>query len=491
MGMMRDEQSVDMLMTEAAACYDRDDYQQAVDLYESALARGADIAAVASDLGFSLLQLGRLEAAYDAYRRGAESSTSPDRYRCQATAGYVLHELGRLDQAEATFRAVIDVPDDEWSVNGREGLFRVLLDQGRSADAEGILRPVLESGTPKQQLMAAAYLGELAQDEGRNEDARRLLAPVASAGHERRSPRAALRLALLAFRDGDDADTERWARVGLELAQGEERAGLYSTLGATLAREGRSREAGDAYRASIECYLDVGGNPARPKTEFARLLVAEGQPAEAERLLRESLGDAERRAEFLLGTLLADQGRIAEASEMYESAGGSTWPSTAGNALTALGNQHAAAGRDDVATSIYERVIALGETTALPYALVNLARIMTDTGDLERAEALLRSALAADVRTSDDIRNREVAQLFLAGVLGRTWRMEEAEQVLRELLVDCGGELRARAQLGLASVLLGQEREEGARLVYEEVVATTPLADHRALAQNALRLLAE
>lgn len=169
-----------------------------------------------------------------------------------------------------------------------------------------------------------------------------------------------------------------------------------------------------------------------------------------------SLRAADRRRRTGTSARIASKGKLvseehaATLEARPRSAGGSTWPLTAGNALTALGNQHAEAGRDDVATGIYERVIVLGETTALPYALVNLARIKTDTGDLERAEALLRSAIAADVRTPDDIQNREVAQLFLAGVLGRTWRMEEADQILRGLLVDCGGELRARAQLGLA-----------------------------------------
>jgi len=188
-----------------------------------------------------------------------------------------------------------------------------------------------------------------------------------------------------------------------------------------------------------------------------------GARPQAERLYREALAARpdDPRARFLLGTLLAQGGAVAEAAEHFARAARAD-PGNA-DAHAHLGTALAHLGRGAEAEAALSRALALAPDH--PVARFNLGVVCTEAGDLEAAEGHFRHLLDLRPEAAD-------ARLNLGEVLRRRCRYAEALEVLREGVRRHPDAAPLWVTLGQVLQLLGQRREADA--AYAEAVRAAP-----------------
>lgn len=145
------------------------------------------------------------------------------------------------------------------------------------------------------------------------------------------------------------------------------------------------------------------------------------------------------------------RGQRAQASDMYQAM------------IRSLG----ASGGSDVAApaELAEQLkTAFPGSTYAQFAALHLAAFAVEEGRLDEAEAQLRWVLGKAGKGSDTAR---VAQLRLARVLAAAGETEQALSILD----DNAGAYQASYALARGDILLGQGREDEARLAYSQVLA--------------------
>jgi transcriptional regulator with XRE-family HTH domain len=170
-------------------------------------------------------------------------------------------------------------------------------------------------------------------------------------------------------------------------------------------------------------YLETGSDlapAAERELELAELELAVrlGEPGDARRRLEELLADAlaggdreaALRARTTLALLAEESGDPRAAVDVLEQAltEGSISPADHAAAYSSLGRAYAATGRADAATELLERALAgAREHGSTPwhearYAAA-LGRVLADSGDQARAEAVVREAVPADAEPPDSL----------------------------------------------------------------------------------------
>ncbi len=251
---------------------------------------------------------------------------------------------------------------------------------------------------------------------------------------------------------------------------------LRDDLPAQLRRECREslaqdfRAGGFLARASaaFEEILETDPRNLRALVELERIRVESGDYEGALRA-RRRIGGADPRTPRIqahlfvgLGRAHSREGREREAARCYKKAIARDTGCAA--AYLAFAEQLTAAGKPRRALGLLARALPLHRALG---ALVwpKLYEAHQALGDLAGFERVARERLAADPDAC-------LASVWLARVLARTRRLEEALATLRELLDRQPGYLPAYAELGRA--LLGEQRQLEALKVFEELVERLP-----------------
>lgn len=209
--------------------------------------------------------------------------------------------------------------------------------------------------------------------------------------------------------------------------------------------------------------------------EAARLLAA-GEPAGAESLLREALGQAPQSAAGWndLGRALNNQRRLPEAAEALQRAT-ELDPACAG-AWNNLGHVLRALGHAGSAHDAFRRAVELAPDD--PWALRNLAGSLLARGDTRAATEALEAALAA---SPGDHR----AAVQLAHLRAEDGRRDEAAALFRRCLEE--PVVRAEAAAGLGALSQREARYDEAAGWYERALADDPAHPAAALGLAAMR----
>jgi len=108
-----------VLLAKADELFENQQYAEAAQLYQQALAAGAQDAGTYNNLGITLFYLGRLEEALEAINKGIASD--PTYQRIWLTLGFVSSHTGQLEQArEALNKAVQMGPDNDVGQSARK-----------------------------------------------------------------------------------------------------------------------------------------------------------------------------------------------------------------------------------------------------------------------------------------------------------------------------------------------------------------------------------
>lgn len=337
----------------------------------------------------------------------------PDRLDSHKNVGFLLAQMGRLDEARTELLRALAIDPRNIKCLSR------LASLERDADRLPVAIEILE-GAVAEYPHDTALLKKLVSFL--------LLA--------QRSPRADHHLELLLAANPDDASLRE----------------LAGHVAETL---GKLRTAGESYRAAIEL------NPGRPAgyLALARLLVADGRPGEAERVLRDAVraaafeprihltladivGDREERWE----TCLADIDGALERSPLHVDLSLRKLhclyrldrPEAARRWADRLSQAHAAKGAtiaeiariaekaQDLATACHYFSEAVVSDPQWSRALVSVGRSMVKLGRLDEAEAAIRTALAH--------RNEPTGLTALAEVERRRDNREHAAALVAEAL---------------------------------------------------------
>jgi protein O-GlcNAc transferase len=188
-----------------------------------------------------------------------------------------------------------------------------------------------------------------------------------------------------------------------------------------------------------------------------------GARDEAERLYREvlALRPDDPRANLLLGTLVAQSGRVAEAVEHFERAARAE-PGNA-DAQASLGMALAQAGRREAAARALAAAVARNPNHVM--ARFNLGVLRSEAGALEEAAEHFRAVIARQPDRPDP-------RLNLAEVLRRAHRYEDALEVLDEAVRRHPGISALR--VNRANVLKYLGRIPEAEAAYRDAVAANP-----------------
>lgn len=288
------------------------DVSGATDAYERAVTLEPDLAGAHFNLGNALMRSGRFEIAMSAYRRALE--LRPDFRDAEVALGVAQHDAGQLDEAEASYRRVLAIEPGYAEVHSNLG--HILASLGRLEEAEASYRRALE--IKPAYVKAVRGLGDVLNMQGRVEDAAATL------------------------------------REALAVDPGA--ATVHNDLGNVLQQLGMFDEALASYARAIEIdprYVEAHSNAGCVHLRCGRI--------------REAI-ECQRRA-------IAIKPGFAEAHFN-------------------LANALREGGRPGEAIASYRRALAIKPESAIGY--VGLGGVQNDTGSLREAQASLRHALEID-----------------------------------------------------------------------------------------------
>lgn len=177
------------------------------------------------------------------------------------------------------------------------------------------------------------------------------------------------------------------------------------------------------------------------------------------RVLKKSPRDG--RVFFLLGTLLAQQGRGVEAIPMLKKV--IALNPRAADAYVNLGNVQNELGRPGEAEASYRKALSLNPR--LDMAHCNLGIVLKERGNLDGAEKAYRKAIFLSAGNVE-------AHTNLGVLLKERGQLEEAEQAYRAALTVHPGHIGARLNLG--NLLAERERYREAEACYRKVIEAAP-----------------
>jgi serine/threonine-protein kinase len=379
-----------------------------------------------------------LERALSLQRR-LHPGPHPDLARSLSLTGMVVGELEGYSRAESLLREALTMqrgllgPDDPYLGATLYSLAGVLHFQGRQGEADTLFEEAVRifrqlPGTPDPEAM-------------------RPLADIATY--------------LLYSRSYADAEALYRRLIPMQEAYyGETNPALATTrleLGQLLNLTHRYRESERVIEEALEAATPLGEDHfvvQMGRRELAIALYAQGRYAEAEHVLRQTLGagplqDENNEASILLylGLVLLEQGRLGEAEGPLREhlrlreqvlGAGSVY---AGDALVALGRLERLRGDYEAATAHLARARAIYAASLQPghprqaEVLLELGHVEVMTGAFAEAEPLLRESLAIQEQNAPPQPYRLAVTRRLLGVaLTHLGRYGEAEPLLRASL---------------------------------------------------------
>ncbi len=272
----------------------------------------------------------------------------------------------------------------------------------------------------------------------------------------------AYRRAMEARREG--RAEEAVAELRAVLADSPGMLDAWETLGTTLVRLGREKEAVAAFDGLVR----NGGDHIPPHLQRAHLQIAQiersrgdlnAAVAAARRAV--SLRPTDTEAVSLLGTCLTEAGRVREAVTLLEPYAKAERPDL--DVLTAYGMALASAGRRRDALAVFER--ARGEHPTNTMVLVNIGTVLLMDGDLAGARQAFEAALDVDP-------NMARAHNSLGVIAARQGRVPEAIERWKRAAELTPEDYQTLFNLG--STLWGAGRRDEARLYLEAYLRAAP-----------------
>jgi tetratricopeptide (TPR) repeat protein len=417
---------------------------RALELLESAAGSAQPMAALAAmtTLGAYHGTVGELDRSRDLLTRVVEAGSPEQTPRAADLLGDLLVAEGDVAGAEAAYRRAIEGGHYEWSPIAMIDLAGLLEQRGDSAGARAMLVRVGESRNRYQALRGTGLLGDLLAAEGDFTGAEAAYRRLIDERHPFWEPVGRMAMGILRLADDDRVAAADWLTQatlsGNEPAA--RRAHLY--LGLMDVDDGEAERAREQFRRAAEAADPEVRDVAR--YHLARQAAADGDLAEAERLLRAVLDDSDAADTMVvpvvrayLSTVLLLQGRDEEAAD--ESA----------RSFFERGDYLLEVGEVDAAAEWLSRAIDAGDPEVLPAARCSLGQVRLAQGRLAEAEQLLRHAVDSPVDAA--------ARRYLGGVLARQERYAEAERILGPV-ADADSEHRPAALR-----LLGQLAAIGGR----------------------------
>jgi protein O-GlcNAc transferase len=247
----------------------------------------------------------------------------------------------------------------------------------------------------------------------------------------------------------------------------------HDAAAADLVLSACARRAGDAASAKRHVESALARDPGNALAHYAFAEIAEGG-GDADAAIA-SLEQAVRlsptfvSAHHLLGILYGERGDAARAADAFARVVALDPRNARGH--NNLGNALRVLGRLDDARNAFERAVALKPDYAL--AIANVAVMWRDAGEVERAEALLKAALAPPTTGKPPLRAIVVA---LAGLLRERGALDEALP-LYEQAIAMAPSASAGEWFNLGRVYAERDEPERARDAYRRSVAL----DHKDL----------
>ncbi len=320
----------------------------------------------------------------------AATSKGSTRARLLVATAEICEQLGESNQASELYHEAHDAdPSDLTALRARR---RTAIASGSWAEAAELLEAEGKLPlSPDERAAALTLLAEV-QLTGLGDADSAMKSARTALGLKRTSPSAAMLLADAAFRAGRDAEAFAAIERAVEAwPDGRAKGALLSIVGHGAERMGRNDKAHEAYTAAIEAdpgAVDVVLGLARSERANGNLDGAVVASARlGERLKDDPVGDAFRRAAARAVHLGA--GRPADGAALLFDA--RSVPALRARATAALDAEDA-----EATMQFVEAWAAAAGGTERALALVTLAELRADAGDLDAADAALRDAAVAD-----------------------------------------------------------------------------------------------
>jgi tetratricopeptide (TPR) repeat protein len=455
------------LVLRARHCLSLDRFEEAEALARAAAAAPASAADAWHIVAAVHRRAGKLEAAEAALRQAISRDPKTAAYHNEL--GNLLQDRGRLNDAIAAYRralrlhpAFAEAWNDLGTARYAKGEFEAAVDCYQRALR---LRP--------DHVVAHANLGAVYRKLGLLGDARRALQRELWQ-RLRQGVRALWRhkpdLAALAEAQLRVGNARHAAEIAQHALESDARSvAALKVLGEALLRQGRAEEALTTARRAAQ----ARSADRTLQLQLARALVA------LERLDEAVAAYGEAHAPLELGQLHLRRGEPAAAEPLLRQALGQQ-PQDA-NAHAALGEACHRQQRFDEAEALYRRALELDARQF--FAQVRLSDLLRDTGRAEEAEAAARRALELD--------DEAVASHFALGMAHKArGRMEPAMRAFRRALELDPGATQAMQQLALA--LREEDRLEEAEAQLRAAVRLRPdsaalLTDHGMVLADLMR----
>jgi len=282
-------------------------FDDAVAQYQRALQIKPQYAEAHNNWGNALRGLGRHDEAVAQYHLALQ--VKPQYAQAHSNLGNALRSLGRLDEAVAGYRRAIDIAPSYAEAHNNLG--NALLDLGQLADAAACYRRAIEinpafAGAHSNLGIVLRRLGQLVDAAA---SCRRALAvnPDFAGAHGNLGD---------VLRDlGKAEEAAACCRRALEIDPNF--AGGHNSLGNALLDLGRHDDAAASYRRALE----IDPNFAGSHINLGMVLRLGGRTTEAEASCRKALElNGGAAASVLMAELHADNGRFAEAEELFRHA---------------------------------------------------------------------------------------------------------------------------------------------------------------------------
>jgi len=463
-------------------------------------------------------QVGPRDKAEEQYR--AALAARPDDPATLGAVGAFYAMGGKPEQAQPLFRKILDprlkAPPGAVAAARRS----LALSLGSSADSQAFLeamalieqnlrdenglledqrlKALMQASRPGRRREAIATFEVLARQSPPSPEEKYLLAQLhlavqdtekarglllGLAAEDSRNPRYMAALVRVLLTRGEVEEAQQWVA---KLAQAAPRSFTAVELRARLLqKEGRGPEA----VAALETRARIEPNDDGPA---AALLEELGEPAAAERLLREAVARSKNpQANLVLARFLGRRGRAREALELCENAW-KTCPPEAVSRTCLVVLDTAKAADDQRRRVVGWLEEAIRKTPSNTLLLFDLANLLIFRGDYPGAEALLRRIIALKPGSSGSLNNLA----WLLAVRGE--KLDEALNLVNRAIALEGSAPGLLDTRGLVYLALG--RSEPALKDLTEAVALNPtptldfhlaraqmLADRRDAARASLR----
>jgi tetratricopeptide (TPR) repeat protein len=466
-------------------------------------------------LGGLLIERGELEAARSYLQRAARTGHRDWTPYATVGLGLITAYEGDVDGAREQLEAVIAAHHPEQSAHAADRLGDILLNAGDLSGAEASYRQAIASQHPSWANVARIDLAGVRAQQGALDEAEELLRSVADGSDQNASPWAACLLGdLLRFRVGDprraraeyqraiDAGHPDWSVVGrfslAQLLAAEQEpaaaaaqlreiadncpnrtyvAKALDWLGDLLASTDDVTGARTAYQEAIDA--GVRDWSAIAQVDLALLVLDKYEDIDqAESLLTSALAsgvpDVVASTRYLLGLIAVHRGDRARARTELQLAADEGSPQVVGHALIQIAKISMDDGELTEAAAILEHLLdgSFGDEALEQYAAAHLGALRLRQGDTDAAMPLLQRGTA-----SDDPDTMAYSCVNLGTYLFDLGDIDAAAEYLSAAVDTGNSEVADLAQAALGMVRLAQGRLDQAHDLLQAALASGNTAE--------------